>query len=50
MIGFILSYYLILWLTRRQNASITQEQISDFVTYGAIGVLVGGRLGYGAMA
>ncbi len=46
MIGFILSYYLILWLTRRQNASITQEQISDFVTYGAIGVLVGGRLGY----
>ncbi len=46
MVGFILSYYLILWLTRRQNASITQEQISDFVTYGAIGVLVGGRLGY----
>ena len=30
MVGFILSYYLILWLTRRQNVSITQEQISDF--------------------
>lgn len=46
IIGFLASYLLIRWLVRRQKAGFPPELVSDFVTYGAIGILVGGRLGY----
>lgn len=44
--GFISGYYAILWKTRRGQTQFQESQIADFITYGAIGVLVGGRLGY----
>ena len=46
MLGFICAYYLICWLAERQRAGLTREMVADFVTYAAIGTLVGGRLGY----
>lgn len=46
MAGFICAYVLFQWLANRQKAGLTPEMIGDFVTYGAIGILVGGRLGY----
>ncbi len=46
MIGFILSYFLIKWLCEKQKMGLTKEMVSDFVTYCAIGTMVGGRLGY----
>jgi phosphatidylglycerol---prolipoprotein diacylglyceryl transferase len=46
MIGFICSYFLIRWLCEKQKMGLTKEMVSDFVTYCAIGTMVGGRLGY----
>lgn len=46
MIGFICAYLLIRWLTYRQRAGLTPNMVGDFVTYVAIGTLIGGRLGY----
>lgn len=46
MLGFICAYYIIGWLAERQRAGLTREMVGDFVTYAAIGTLVGGRLGY----
>ncbi len=46
MVGFICAYLLIAWLARRQRAGLSPQMVGDFVTYAAIGTLVGGRLGY----
>lgn len=46
MMGFICAYLLITWLARRQRAGLTPQMVGDFITYAAIGTLVGGRLGY----
>ncbi|UXR65145.1 prolipoprotein diacylglyceryl transferase [Bdellovibrio bacteriovorus] len=46
MMGFICAYLLITWLVRRQRAGMTAQMVGDFITYAAIGTLVGGRLGY----
>lgn len=46
MLGFIFAYLLISWLVDRQRAGMTASMVSDYVTYNAIGILVGGRLGY----
>lgn len=46
MMGFICAYLMIKWLARRQRAGLTPQMVGDFVTYAAIGTLVGGRLGY----
>jgi len=46
MLGFICAYLLIRWLTYRQRAGLNPNMVGDFITYVAIGTLVGGRLGY----
>lgn len=46
MLGFICAYHIIAWLAERQRAGLTRQMVGDFVTYAAIGTLVGGRLGY----
>ncbi|MFS4460833.1 prolipoprotein diacylglyceryl transferase [Bdellovibrio sp. HCB2-146] len=46
MMGFICAYLLIRWLATKQRAGMTAQMVGDFVTYAAIGTLVGGRLGY----
>lgn len=46
MMGFIAGYFLIYWLSKRQRAGIDANNLADFVSYVAIGILVGGRLGY----
>lgn len=46
MLGFICAYHLICWLAERQQAGLTKNMVGDYVTYAAIGTLVGGRLGY----
>lgn len=46
MMGFICAYLLISWLARRQKSGMTVQMVGDFITYGAVGTLVGGRLGY----
>jgi phosphatidylglycerol:prolipoprotein diacylglycerol transferase len=44
--GFVSGYFALVWMTRRGGTLFKEESIADFVTYVAIGVLVGGRLGY----
>ncbi len=46
MAGFICAYILIRWLAQRQRSGMNAQMVGDFITYGAIGTLVGGRLGY----
>jgi len=46
MLGFICAYLLIRWLAYRQRAGLNLNMVGDFITYVAIGTLVGGRLGY----
>ena len=44
--GFLMAFFVISWLAQRQRAGLSAQMVSDFITYGAIGVLVGARLGY----
>lgn len=46
LLGFVLAYFIISWLGRRQQTDMTPDKVSDFIMYCAIGTLVGGRLGY----
>lgn len=46
LLGFVCAYFLLTWLVPKQRAGLTREMVSDFVFYTALGVLVGGRLGY----
>lgn len=46
MVGFICSYFLIKWICEKQKLGLAPEMVSDFVTYCAIGTMLGGRLGY----
>jgi phosphatidylglycerol:prolipoprotein diacylglycerol transferase len=44
--GFVCAYYIILYLSRSNLSFISQELISDYVFYVALGTIIGGRLGY----
>ncbi|MGE0529225.1 MAG: prolipoprotein diacylglyceryl transferase [Bdellovibrionales bacterium] len=46
LMGFIGGYYAILLMTRRGGTQFKELQVADFITWVAIGVLAGGRLGY----
>jgi phosphatidylglycerol:prolipoprotein diacylglycerol transferase len=46
IMGFICAYVIIRWLAIRQKQGLTPVMVGDFITYGAMGVLIGGRLGY----
>lgn len=44
--GFVCGYLAIVRLTKRGGMLFKVDEVADFITYVAIGVLVGGRLGY----
>lgn len=46
LVGFALAYGLGTWRARQPNSGWTTEQVSDLIFYGAVGVVVGGRVGY----
>ncbi len=46
LIGFALAWWLALRRGKYSNPIFTEAQISDIIFYSAIGVVVGGRLGY----
>jgi len=46
MTGFIAGALIIMFLTKRGRRTIKYEQVTDFVTYCILGVMIGGRLGY----
>lgn len=46
LFGFISAWYLACWRTKRFNLAWTQEQIGDLIFYAAVGIIIGGRMGY----
>jgi phosphatidylglycerol:prolipoprotein diacylglycerol transferase len=44
--GFAVGYFILRHLTSRRETAFKRDQIVDFLTYAALGVVVGGRLGY----
>lgn len=44
--GFVSGYFTLITLARRGGSLLKEQSISDFITYVAVGVLAGGRLGY----
>ena len=45
-IGFLGAWALARWRTRKPDSGWTADQISDLVFYCALGVVIGGRVGY----
>ncbi|WP_111658374.1 prolipoprotein diacylglyceryl transferase [Isoalcanivorax indicus] len=46
LFGFIAAWWLCTLRARRTDNNWTAQQVSDLVFYGAVGVILGGRLGY----
>lgn len=46
MMGFFICYLFVRWLVLRQKSQMNLQQLGDFVSYAALGVLLGGRFGY----
>jgi phosphatidylglycerol:prolipoprotein diacylglycerol transferase len=46
VVAFLLALILMRWISLRQNSGVSGSQLMDFVTVCAVGVLLGGRLGY----
>ncbi|PLY12118.1 MAG: prolipoprotein diacylglyceryl transferase [Desulfuromonas sp.] len=46
LVGFIAAYNIMLSLARYRQLSIDKDDIADFLFYGVLGVVLGGRLGY----
>lgn len=44
--GFLLGHYFISLMVKRGTVDLKPEQVSDLITWAAVGTLVGGRLGY----
>jgi phosphatidylglycerol---prolipoprotein diacylglyceryl transferase len=46
LISFLAAWALLTWRSRQSNSGWTSEQVSDLIIYIALGVLLGGRIGY----
>lgn len=46
LVSFLLVWALARWRVHRYQLNWSKQQISDLIFYGALGVIVGGRLGY----
>lgn len=46
LFGFAAAWGLAYWRARRPSAPLNPKQVEDLIVYGALGVVLGGRLGY----
>ncbi|ASQ47367.1 prolipoprotein diacylglyceryl transferase [Legionella clemsonensis] len=46
LVGFVSAWLLALWRSKHYQLSWTSEQIGDLIFYAALGVIIGGRVGY----
>lgn len=46
LLAFLLAWGLALWRTKKYQLDWTDEQIQDLIFYGALGAIIGGRIGY----
>ena len=45
-LGFVIAYFLIYYLAKRRQLGITKDDVSDFLVYQIIGIVLGARLLY----
>lgn len=46
LIGFASAWALGVYRSKKSHSTVATEQVSDIIFYGALGVIIGGRLGY----
>ena len=46
LFGFVGGFFVVRWLARRRGVALGNEQLMELISYVAIGVVLGGRLGY----
>lgn len=46
LVGFVAAWLLLSWRAKKPNSGWTTEEVSDLIFYGAMGVILGGRIGY----
>ncbi len=46
LFSFLVGWFLILYRTKKTNGDWTKDQIADLIFYAALGVILGGRIGY----
>ena len=46
LLGFVGAWFLGKYRSRQSNSPFTFEQVNDFLFYGFMGVIIGGRVGY----
>ena len=46
VLGFVATYFILCSEVRRKQLPLTRDDVADLVFYGALGVVLGGRLGY----
>jgi phosphatidylglycerol---prolipoprotein diacylglyceryl transferase len=46
VLGFVATYFILRSEVRRKQLSLTKDDVADLVFFGAMGVVLGGRLGY----
>ena len=46
LFGFVGGYFVARWLGRKRGSALGNEELMEFISYVAIGVVLGGRLGY----
>ena len=46
LFGFVGGFFVARWLARRRGLKISNEQLTELISYVAVGVVLGGRLGY----
>lgn len=46
LVGFLAAWLLLNWRAKHSNGLWNKEQVSDLIFYGAMGVIIGGRIGY----
>lgn len=45
-LGFLITYFLLLFLAKERKMSLDKEKILDLIVYSMIGTILGGRMGY----
>lgn len=45
-LGFILGFLMVRWIVSRGPSTVAKEQVLDLIVFVALGVMIGGRLGY----
>ena len=46
LFGFVGGYFVVRWLGRKRGLGLGNEELMELISYVAIGVVLGGRLGY----